>query len=516
MAIADRPNDPMNLAASNDIDRSNDRTGAAALADKYDTIAYAARSHAVSHPDHLATLATLFGLTPPPVANCRVLEFGCNDGANLLPIAAALPAGEFVGCDVSARAVDAARRAVAELGLTNVTLLQQDLRELPAELGAFDYMIAHGIYSWVPAPVRDALLRLASQRLAPNGVLFVSYNVYPGCHVRQAAWEMLHFHVDSIADPRARLDAARALSNILAEPGPTQNEIDAMLRNELKRLAQQSDSALFHDDLAEPNEPLYFHEFVAHAERHGLKFLAEAKLSMMASAGLSPRVQQLLAGLDRLKREQYLDFARMRRFRQSLLCRGESATGFTLARERIATMHASATTPLLRAAVDGKTFGAEGSGDTATARAMLQWLVEIAPRAAAVDEIKAWLANRAAGGSNMASGSVEALLADACFAGAVQLHVHPPALAIAASERPIANLIVRWQAARQEHVTNLRHETMTLKDPTARTLLAMLDGSRTRAQLAGTVNVGESDAFAAEHRVDEYVRQFAKHGLLIG
>jgi len=504
----------MNLAACNAIDGGNDRIGAAALAEKYDTIAYAARSHAASHPDHLATLATLFGLAPPPVASCRVLEFGCNDGANLLPIAAALPAGEFVGCDVSARAIDAARRAVAELGLTNVTLLQQDLRELPAELGAFDYMIAHGIYSWVPAPVRDALLRLAAQRLTPNGVLFVSYNVYPGCHVRQAAWEMLHFHVDRIADPRARLEAARSLANILAEPGPTQNQIDAMLRNELKRLAEQSDSALFHDDLAEPNEPLYFHEFVAHAERHGLKFVAEAKLSMMTSVGLSPHVQQLLAGLDRLGREQYLDFARMRRFRQSLLCRGESATGFALARERIATMHASATTPLLRAAVDGKTFGAEGSGDTAMARAMLQWLVEIAPRAAAVDEIKARLANRA-WSSSMAHASVEGLLADACFAGAVQLHVHPPTLAIAAGERPLASPIVRWQAARQEQVTNLRHETMMLKDPAARRLLAVLDGSRTRAELADTVDIGASDALAAEHRVDEYVRQFAKHGLLI-
>ena len=111
--------------------------------------------------------------------------------------------------------------------------------------------------------------------------------------------------------------------------------------------------------------------------------------------------------------------------------------------------------------------------------------------------------------------TVEGLLADACFAGAVQLHVHPPTLAIAAGERPLASPIVRWQAARQEQVTNLRHETMMLKDPAARRLLAVLDGSRTRAELADTVDIGASDALAAEHRVDEYVRQFAKHGLLI-
>ncbi len=247
---------------------NGDPTSNRELERKYDTIAYAAQSNALSHPRHLATVATLFGLPAPDVATCRVLEVGCSDGANLLPMAATLPHARFVGCDLSGSAIAAARRAAQELGLSNITFVQRDLATLVDDPEPFDYVIAHGVYSWVPAPVRDALLALAAQRLSRNGAMFVSYNVYPGCHVREAAWRILHHHVDGIADPRGQLEAARALATLLAEPGVTQTETDAVLRQEFRRLAAQTDSALFHDDLALPNDPVYFHEFVARLARH--------------------------------------------------------------------------------------------------------------------------------------------------------------------------------------------------------------------------------------------------------
>src|SRR5262249_6844556 len=172
--------------------------------------------------DVLATIAAPHGLTPPPVASCRVLDVGCGDGANLLPMAAALPGATFVGCDLSRRAISAAREAVAQLGLANGTLVEGDPRELPGARRPVGYILAHGLYSWVPVEVRDALLALADERLSANGLVFVSYNVYPGCHVRQAAWETLRFHVAALDGARARLDAARALAAALAEPGRVQ------------------------------------------------------------------------------------------------------------------------------------------------------------------------------------------------------------------------------------------------------------------------------------------------------
>jgi len=262
-------------------------TSNATLMRKYDAVAYAAKSNALSHPDHIAVVATLFGLDPADVATCRVLELGCSDGANLLPMAASLTDASFVGCDLSPRAITAARSAVAELGLSNVALFEGDLSAMPETLGDFDYMIAHGVYSWVPATVRDALFALARRRLKRNGILFVSYNVYPGCHVRKAVWESLHLHVERIEGASARLDAARAFAAALAEPGTTQNPIDALLRHEFRQVTQITDSALYHDDLAEPNDPVYFHELASPRRQNGDRNALRAQ--RVTISVLSPR-----------------------------------------------------------------------------------------------------------------------------------------------------------------------------------------------------------------------------------
>ena len=223
-----------------------------------------------------------------------------------------LPSAQFVGCDLSARALDTGRRMIAELGLSNVTLVEEDLSTLSPSQGTFDYIIAHGVYSWVPASVRDALFALAGTRLSPNGVMFVSFNALPGCRVRQAAWEVLHAHVDHIEDPRVRLTEARRLARILADGGKVGHDADEAVRAEFRAIAQRSDSALCHDDLAVPNDPFYFRDFVAHAARFGLKYLAEADLHSMSAAGVSADARAFLSGLDPLSREQYLDFVRLR------------------------------------------------------------------------------------------------------------------------------------------------------------------------------------------------------------
>jgi SAM-dependent methyltransferase/methyltransferase-like protein len=491
-----------------------------ALVQKYDAVGSVGRSNPLSHPDALATAATLHGLSPPAVRSCRVLDVGCGDGANLLPMAAALPDARFVGCDLSPRAISAAREAVAQLGLANVTLVEGDLRELPDAFGPFDYIIAHGLYSWVPADVRDALLALAAERLSPAGLVFVSYNVYPGCHVRQAAWETLRFHSEQLEGARARLDAARALAAALAEAGRAQEETDALLRREFARIAAESDSALYHDDLAVPNDPVYFHQFAAHVERHGLAFVCEAKLFHSAGLGMAPKMQSIVSGLGRLDREQYLDFACLRRFRQSVLCRAGNAATLMLAPANAATLYVAASFSLMRAAAQGKPLlnPLRPPLDPAGAKSLrnaLDAVLEIAPRALPVAELESRLARDEA---MPAQGSLLGLLLDACLADELQFYVHPPRLTELASQRPLASAVARWQARRGATITNLRHETMQMPDPSPRAVLALLDGTRDLAALdadAGTA-LGTGDAAARRQRIDEYVRQFGRLGLLIG
>jgi cyclopropane fatty-acyl-phospholipid synthase-like methyltransferase len=150
----------------------------------YDIVPYPTGSQVQTHPDRLATIATLFGMSPKPVEECRVLELACGNGGNLIPMAYALPRSTFVGIDLAAGAIDAGRTVIRRLELRNITLLQQDLRTLPSDFGTFDYIIAHGVYAWVAPPVQDWILAVCRGHLAPQGVAFVSYNAFPGSHLR--------------------------------------------------------------------------------------------------------------------------------------------------------------------------------------------------------------------------------------------------------------------------------------------------------------------------------------------
>src|SRR5262249_14559193 len=119
----------------------------------YDVLPYGDRTFPRTHPDRLATIATLFGMAPAPPEACRVLELGCAGGANLIAMAESLPGSHFIGIDLSARQVDAGRERVRAKGLSNVALHRRDILEVGEDFGRFDYIVCHGVYSWVPATV---------------------------------------------------------------------------------------------------------------------------------------------------------------------------------------------------------------------------------------------------------------------------------------------------------------------------------------------------------------------------
>jgi hypothetical protein len=213
----------------------------------------------------------------------------------------------------------------------------------------------------------------------------------------------------------------------------------------------------------------------------------------------------------------------VRRFRQSLLCHAALAGSLDLASHHVRNMHVSASSTLARAAAEGRPFGTEGdaTGNTITEavllRPLLMWLLERFPHTAAPQEVAAWIA-RFCGSRALAPGlSTESMLLDACVVGTIELYVEAPAIDSAAGERPLAAASARWQARTRVGVTNLRHETMTLQDTVALDLLALLDGTRSRSELAsqmrpalGPLGVAEGDA-----RIDEYLRQFARYALLM-
>lgn len=290
----------------------------------YDETPYPSSAFPQTHPDRLCALGRLFGLEPAEPTQARVLELGCADGANLLPMAQHAPAASFLGLDASRRQIAAGHAAIAATGLTNVELRHQNILEFPSDSGRFDYIIVHGIFSWVPDEVRDKILAICRDHLTEQGIGYISYNAFPGWGMRMALRDMMLFHTRGIADPGTKVKQARALTAFLAESVPTENNpYGLLLRQELDRMKGYDDNYMRHDILEEVNQPFYFSQFVARADAAGLQYLSETSLDQMLASRFPLKVAETLAkvGQNVVAQEQYMDFVRNRNFRQTLLCR---------------------------------------------------------------------------------------------------------------------------------------------------------------------------------------------------
>src|SRR5271154_2219077 len=184
----------------------------------YDEVLYPATTFPQTHPNRLATAALLRGMQPAPIDGCRVLELGCGVGTNLIGMAFQLPTSEFIGLDLARRPIASGQSFIEEFGLANIALHSIDVREASSEqFGMFDFIIAHGLYSWVPQPVRERILAVCREMLRPQGVAYISYNAYPGNHLRDLVRGMMRFHTAGFEDPIAMVGQARGLLKFLAE-----------------------------------------------------------------------------------------------------------------------------------------------------------------------------------------------------------------------------------------------------------------------------------------------------------
>ena len=183
----------------------------------YDEIPYESHPFAQSHPNRLFTIGTLFGMKPTPVQKCRVLELGCAAGGNLIPMADYLPESQFVGIDNSARQIQDGLAVVKTLGLENVVLKHASILDVDAAYGKFDYIVCHGVYSWVTEDVRRKILEICGTQLTPNGIAYVSYNTYPGWHMRGMIRDMMRYHAARFQAPKDRIQQARALLKFLTQ-----------------------------------------------------------------------------------------------------------------------------------------------------------------------------------------------------------------------------------------------------------------------------------------------------------
>jgi len=474
-------------------------------ANPYDQVVYGSVAHAQTHPNRLATVASLYGLTPAPVQRCRVLELGCATGDNLIPMAYGLPGSAFVGVDYSARQVERGQAQVAELGLKNIEIRHGDIRDLGPDLGAFDYIIAHGVYSWVPADVQERVLRICGRHLTPRGVAFISFTAGPGGELRRILREMMLHHVEHGQSATAgRVARGREMAALLKQV-PLPNPLAVIFANPLERILKQEEASLFHDQLNEFFDVVTIQEFMNAAAPHGLQYLGDADPDENASHTQPPEVGQTAlqwAGADRVARQQYLDILRFRQFRQTLLCRRECVLDDPPPAERLQALHFLLARLRLRDGVwqDVRSsalvqFETE-SGMVAVAdpltKAILRVLETNAPHAQTFSQLLEGCRSLLAepGQPPLAAAALAAALLEAWFTALVEAHTHVPPI-VPPGERPTASPIIRSQVRRELlQVTNLRHVLIAVADPMARALLLLLDGTRDRPALVEALAAG--------------------------
>ena len=512
----------------------------ARTAASYDSAPYPSNPIPRFHPARLAAIANFFGLPAPDVATARTLEIGCASGGHIIPLAATFPAASFVGIDISPVQIDEGRARAGRLNLHNIELACRSITDFGADQGSFDYIVCHGVYSWTPEPIREAVLEVCRQRLSRDGIAVISYNVLPGWRLLQILRDcaLLHAGADETLTGRAR--SIRQVLDLFKLAAQENDAYGQFLRNEAQRFSEYPDGYLVHEFFEESHAPVTFTQFAAAASRHGLAYLGDADLSTMVPEVLGNEAAQAIRALSKgnfQSAEQYLDMLTGRTLRETLLVHDARNADIdrSVKLDRLSGLHFVAAPGLKRvASADPDEWAVEnGSGTTISAtdaavRTSVERLIARLPSSSCLDDLAPPDRTSVEGRENIASNFMRMLLFDM-----VQVSTEPIVLPSTVSDRPKAWFVASSDAAHNAATTATgRHEEFAL-DPLAKALLPRLDGVNTRDDIAdhlfdlmrdGHIVVRDARGKplddparlrqAAKSSVDNFLATVAKVGLL--
>jgi SAM-dependent methyltransferase len=485
----------------------------ARMPDAYDLIPYTEHAYAESHPDHLEVIARLAGFRAPgysPSLTPRVLELGCGRGGNLLPMASFWPEASFVGVDRSAASVRDARTIADAARLTNLTFVEADFTAEGALKGEFDYVLCHGVYSWIPEASRPLLLSRIRASLAQGGLAYVSFNTLPGWYHRMVARDFMRFAATHgmRGGPRAALDWLHAALT------PDQWNYGDELKQVYKRLCATDPAYLTHEYLGPDNHPVYASELLAEAADSGLTYLGDALPPESSLVLLGTRGDGYVETMPLPATLDLFDFVRDTAFRRAVLHRAEEAPADDLA--RIGVYNPARLEPLsvasrFRRAGDGFETDECSIAPAGFFRGALRALSEHAPRSLPVVKL-----SRQVGVPPHKL--AEELLHTWVGTAGLDFHLREPAFTTDVSPHPRADPVARWHALEGGPVTNAWHHEVKLTEEVVRKILSRLDGQTSHEDLARFVE-SETSALSKDECksvVAASLSLLARSALLVG
>lgn len=303
----------------------------------YSELGYKSMPFPYTTPATLEAYAALVGISAPNPKTARVLELGATYGGNIISQALFNPDATFVGIELSQEQVEKGNEVIANAGLTNVSLIQSDIASIGSEIGTFDYIIAHGVYSWIDDGVKEALLRLIDEHLAEDGIAYISYNTYPGWHTMDEVRQLMMFSNRDKAqfNHKEKVLHGKTIGSIVGSQilkYDNLKERNSKFLGALRSVMQKDEYYVGHDHLEPNNDPVYFYQFNDHLGAHNLAYLCDADLTLSMVRSFDADIADTLDKLalnDHVAQEQYLDFMLDTTFRKSIICKAKYAESVT-------------------------------------------------------------------------------------------------------------------------------------------------------------------------------------------
>ena len=303
----------------------------------YSELGYKSMPFPYTTPATLEAYAALVGISAPNPKTARVLELGATYGGNIISQALFNPDATFVGIELSQEQVEKGNEVIANAGLINVSLIQSDIASIGSEIGTFDYIIAHGVYSWVDDGVKDALLRLIDEHLAEDGIAYISYNTYPGWHTMDEVRQLMMFsnRDKTQFNHKEKVLHGKTIGSIVGSQilkYDNLKERNSKFLGALRSVMQKDEYYVGHDHLEPNNDPVYFYQFNDHLGAHNLAYLCDADLTLSMVRSFDADIADTLDKLalnDHVAQEQYLDFMLDTTFRKSIICKAKHAESVT-------------------------------------------------------------------------------------------------------------------------------------------------------------------------------------------
>lgn len=297
------------------------------LKDSYDSFLYVSKPFSSTNINNLQAKAKMYGLTPAPIKGARVLELGASCGGNLIPQALYYPEATFTGIDLSGVQVQHGNEIIQSIGLTNVTLLEKDILDIDESFGTFDYIIVHGIWSWVPDIVKDKILNICNVNLSDNGIAYVSYNTYPGWKRLEQLRDIMLYSEKRAMDQNLlertlyTKNVLKMIADTMSSDERSRTQSDYKINN-IQRVLNSNDYYVAHEYLEAFNDPVYVSEFIERAQKQGCAYIGDEVLQRSFISWLADDVANNIRTLSNgnyIDKEQFYDYVYDTQFRMSLL-----------------------------------------------------------------------------------------------------------------------------------------------------------------------------------------------------